>query len=147
VSRSDLAEANNLTLRSRVASGQQLIIPRAPTTVLSARLDRTAPAGDVIAAARPLSGVASPAVDAVTASAATTAKVQTADESNEPDLAKVVYRVKRGDTLFAIARLFKTSVAALKSWNRLRTNIIAPGDRLTIFSTRTLLPSGFRSRS
>ena len=32
VSRTDLAEANNLTTKSRVRAGQELIIPRAPAT-------------------------------------------------------------------------------------------------------------------
>jgi LysM repeat protein len=44
--------------------------------------------------------------------------------------------VKRGDTLFGIARLFDTTVEKIKSWNRLRTNRIAPGDRLTIRAAR-----------
>jgi membrane-bound lytic murein transglycosylase D len=51
--------------------------------------------------------------------------------------AKVVYRVKRGDTLFSIARVFETSVAALKKWNDLRTNTLRVGQRLTILTTRT----------
>jgi membrane-bound lytic murein transglycosylase D len=42
------------------------------------------------------------------------------------------YRVKRGDTLSKIARLFDTSVAKLKSWNRLRSNTIAAGARLVV---------------
>ena len=32
---------------------------------------------------------------------------------------KMVYRVKRGDTLSSIARVFQTSVASLKKWNSL----------------------------
>ena len=42
------------------------------------------------------------------------------------------YRVKRGDTLSKIARLFDTSVAKLKAWNRLRTNTITAGSRLVV---------------
>jgi LysM repeat protein len=40
--------------------------------------------------------------------------------------------VQRGDTLFSIARRFDTTVDALKSLNRLRTNTIGIGDRLTV---------------
>jgi LysM repeat protein len=45
-----------------------------------------------------------------------------------------VHRVKRGDTLFSIARLYRTTVAAIKDWNRLRSNLILVGQRLTIFN-------------
>jgi LysM repeat protein len=44
----------------------------------------------------------------------------------------VTYRVKRGDTLSSIARLFDTTVAKLRSLNRLSGNRIAVGDRLTV---------------
>ena len=42
---------------------------------------------------------------------------------------------KRGDTLTSIARLFSTSVSALKQWNRLRSNRISPGQRLTVYTS------------
>jgi membrane-bound lytic murein transglycosylase D len=45
-----------------------------------------------------------------------------------------VYRVKRGDTLSSIARLFETSVSSIKQWNRLRSNRINPGQRLTVYT-------------
>jgi len=45
---------------------------------------------------------------------------------------QVVYRVKRGDTLSSIARLFDTTVARLKSLNKLRGNALAVGARLKI---------------
>ena len=37
-----------------------------------------------------------------------------------------------GETLSAIARLYRTSVDDLRSWNGLRGAVIHPGDRLTI---------------
>jgi LysM repeat protein len=51
---------------------------------------------------------------------------------------KLIYQVKRGDTLSSIARLYNTSVASLKSWNA-RTIVgtqIHVGDRLTILTSR-----------
>ena len=42
------------------------------------------------------------------------------------------YRIKRGDTLFSIARVFDTTVTKLKSWNRLRGNSLVPGARLLV---------------
>jgi LysM repeat protein len=49
----------------------------------------------------------------------------------------VIHRVKRGDTLFGIARLYDTTVEKIKTWNRLQGNRITAGDRLTIFATKT----------
>ncbi|MEO7190821.1 MAG: LysM peptidoglycan-binding domain-containing protein [Vicinamibacterales bacterium] len=46
--------------------------------------------------------------------------------------APVTYRVQRGDTLFSIARRFETTVAVIKQLNRLRSNSISVGDRLTL---------------
>ncbi|MCP4220067.1 MAG: transglycosylase SLT domain-containing protein [bacterium] len=46
------------------------------------------------------------------------------------------YRVKRGDSLYAIARKFKTTVRKIKKTNKLRSNMIHPGRRL-------LIPRGF----
>jgi membrane-bound lytic murein transglycosylase D len=48
-------------------------------------------------------------------------------------ISKVRYHsVKRGDTLYGIARKYKTSVAALKTKNGLRNNIIGIGKRLRL---------------
>ena len=112
VARVDLAEANHLSVRSRIRAGQDLIIPRAPATLMAARADRPAPA---TVASRAIGG---------TAPVATVARAA----ENRP----VTYRVKRGDTLFSIARLFDTTVAKLRSLNRLSSNRISVGDRLTV---------------
>ena len=118
VSRTDLAEANYLSTKESLKAGQQLIIPRAPTLLLAARTETTsvvvdaAPAVDVAVASQPV-------VPAV-------AKVASAPE-------KIIHRVKRGDTLFSIARRYDTTVDELKEWNRLRSSAIQIGQRLTIF--------------
>ncbi len=117
VSRTDVAEANNLRTRSRLRPGQQLLIPRAPATLLAARTERAAPAA-----------VASRAI----ASRAESAAITTPTE-----VVRVTYRVKRGDTLFSIAQLFDTSVAKIKTWNRLSSNRIAPGAKLKILAARS----------
>ena len=113
VGRSELAEANQLSVRSRVSPGQDLIIPRAPATLLAARTQRTAPTE---VASRAIAGTA-PVAPVVKASASS---------------APLTYRVKKGDTLSSIARLFDTSVDRIRALNRLRGSHIAPGDRLTI---------------
>jgi membrane-bound lytic murein transglycosylase D len=127
VRQADLAEANSLTLRSRVMPGQQLIIPREPTTLLAARLDNPAPE-TVLAESRP--------VEPRQVIPQKAMPVSTPADSVEPQ--RIVHRVKRGDTLSSIARLYNTTVAALKSWNTrtIRGNQINIGDRLTIFATR-----------
>jgi len=58
-----------------------------------------------------------------------------ADDDDAPaaQAARVVYRVKKGDTLASIARVFKTTVASLRLWNHLPSTRIAAGDRLTIY--------------
>lgn len=110
VSRVDLAEANSLSVRSRVRSGQELIIPRAPATLLAARTERAVPTE---VASRSLSGT-------------------TTVPSPGRARGQITYKVKRGDTLFSIARLFNTTVANLKSWNKLRGSSLSAGAKLTI---------------
>ncbi|NPB08915.1 MAG: LysM peptidoglycan-binding domain-containing protein [Thermodesulfobacteria bacterium] len=45
----------------------------------------------------------------------------------------VVYRVKRGDSLWEIAKKFGVSPRDLKVWNNLRSNLIRPGLKLVIW--------------
>ncbi len=128
----DLAEANYLTTRSKVKTGQRLIVPREPTTLLAARTERLAP---------PFASNTVEARPAVAPSAVV--EEVPAREEAEPTVKRVVYRVKRGDSLSSIARLFDTSVAALKRWNsKIKGTRIAAGDRLVIFATR--VPAGTR---
>jgi LysM repeat protein len=126
VTRADLADANDLSVKAGVRPGQQLMVPLVPTTMLAARTDRPAPP---VTASHPVV----PVVPAARAGVATLG-AQASDDG------KVVYHVKRGDSLFSIAQLHRTTVEALKVWNKLRTNIINPGDRLTIFTGRSLQP-------
>lgn len=114
VSRVDLAEANHLSIRSRIRPGQDLIIPRAPATLLAAHTERPAPE---TVASRP---IAAPAVVATAGRPA----------PSRP----ITYRVKRGDTLSSIARLFDTTVDKIRSLNRISGSRISVGDRLTISS-------------
>ena len=116
VSKADLAEANYLSATARVAAGQKLIVPHEPTVLMAARTRRTVP----VAEARAL------ASEPVSLARATTS-----------NLIKVTYKVKKGDTLSSIARLFKTTVSALRTWNpRLPGNRLAPGARLTVYTAR-----------
>ena len=46
--------------------------------------------------------------------------------------ATATYTVRRGDTLGAIARRHGTTVAQIKRWNRMRNDVIRPGQRLRV---------------
>lgn len=122
VSRADLAEANYLSVRARLSAGQQLIVPRAPTLLVAAQLDEPAPA---TADAQPAVDIAPPRPAARPASAASASL-----------RSRIVHRVKRGETLFSISRLYDTTVASVREWNRLKGNVIKVGQRLTIYEPR-----------
>jgi len=49
---------------------------------------------------------------------------------------RVTYVVRRGDTLFQIARTLKVSVASLREWNSLNGNAIRTGQKLVAFVRR-----------
>jgi len=107
VATTDLADANGLTRKSKLKPGERLIVPRAPATALAARTDRPAPA------------------------------VVASNSSGGGENSRVVYRVRRGDTLWSIAQEFDTTVDAIKNWNKLRSSKIDVGDRLTIYPNRS----------
>jgi membrane-bound lytic murein transglycosylase D len=113
VSRTDLAEANYLRATARLTAGQKLMVPREATVLMAARTDRPAPIADsrALAADTVVSAVATSGTERVT----------------------VTYRVKRGDTLSSIARLFETTVSSIRSWNRMSGTRILVGQRLTVY--------------
>lgn len=109
VSRTDLLEANYLTGKSRVVPGQRLVVPRAPSAAL-------------------LAGRGAATVTTTVADAA---------EARESDPApRTVYRVRKGDTLYAIARRHGVSIENLRAWNGLKGSALAVGDRLQILAPR-----------
>jgi membrane-bound lytic murein transglycosylase D len=116
VTRSDLAEANYLSTRARLSTGQQLIVPRAPA------LGASAGAGSPAAAPQPAA-----AADVLLAS-----RSVGVEKAERPAPADTMHRVKRGETLFSIAKRYGTTVALLKEWNGLRGNLIQIGQRLIV---------------
>ena len=52
--------------------------------------------------------------------------------SNQQARQRLRYRVRKGDSLYTIARRFQVSVTDLKRWNRVG-RYIRPGERLTVF--------------
>ncbi len=112
MSRTDLAEANYLKTTARVSTGQKLLIPRMPSAAVLARAGSNG-APDVVADATPA----------------------VADDSPSEEVARVVHRVKAGETLSSIARKYQTTIELLKSVNNLRTSVLKIGARLVV-STR-----------
>jgi membrane-bound lytic murein transglycosylase D len=115
VSRADLAEANYLRVNARLAVGQRLIVPYEATTLMAARTERQAPA-------------------AMAARSIPTQPDLSAPVSANSERVKVIYEVRRGDTLSSIARLFRTTVASLRDWNRTLGKTLMPGQRLAIYA-------------
>ena len=114
VRRTDLADANALSLKAAVTAGQKLVVPLAPSTMLASRTERSAPA----------------------AAAAPAASTRVAPQaSHSVDVVKLTYYVRKGDTLSSIAQQFHTTVANIRSWNGLKTDRITPGERLTLHSS------------
>ena len=117
VNRADLAEANYLSVRSRVPPGPEADHPARPGR----------PDGGATRSTDTGGRDARPAVERA-------AMVTETPRDESSSASRQVYRVKRGDTLSSIARLFETSVSAIKQWNRLRSNRISPGQRLTVYT-------------
>ena len=115
VSSTDLAQANYVTTKSRVAPGEKLMVPHEATALMAARTERSVP----VAESRAIGG----------------SPVQLAQAAATSNRVKVTYKVQQGDTLSSIARTFKTSVASIKTWNpNVAADRITPGERLTIFT-------------
>jgi len=118
VGTADLAQANYMTLKSRVTPGEKLMVPHEATVLMAARTDRPVP----VAESRAIGGSPGQVVQLAQA-AATSARV------------KVTYKVQQGDTLASIARNFRTSVSSIRTWNPgVTPDRITPGERLTIFT-------------
>ena len=113
VSKADLAEANYLPGGARVAAGQQLMVPLEATVLMAARTDRAVPATEA------------------RTTVAQSGQLAKAANSNR---VKLLYQVRQGDTLASIARLHKTTVATIRTWNpRLPGNRLTAGQRLTVY--------------
>ena len=58
---------------------------------------------------------------------------------------KATHTVRRGETLYSIARRYGTSVASLKAWNGLQGNSIRVGRRLTVYASGATATQARRS--
>ena len=114
IKRADLADANGLKTSTKLRAGQSLLVPGAAAAVVtSARTAPAAPSGD----------------------AKTTAKTPTAT-AKAPAAASgtpLMYKIKKGDTLFGIARQFDVTIDELKKWNNLATSALSVGKQIKIY--------------
>jgi LysM repeat protein len=111
----DIAEANGLSMRRRLAVGTELIIPIDPR--------RAAPP--------PRRPTPQPTAPPTTLSADAGGKGEESERAS-----RISYRIKRGDTLAGIASQYGTTVQNLQQWNRLRGTKITAGGTLTIYTVR-----------
>src|SRR5260221_5187329 len=117
VSRNDLADANYLSATARVNAGQQLMVPHEATVLMAVQSDRPVPAAEARRTVPPTGTLA---------------------QASSSDRVKVIYEVRQGDTLASIARVFKTTVATLRTWNpRLDADRLLAGQRLTVYRPAT----------
>jgi len=103
----DIAQANGISPKRRVAIGTELIIPIDPK-VKAVAVRPAAAREEAAAAAEPSKG----------------------------GPARVTYRIKPGDTLATIASQYRTTVRDIQNWNGLRGTRIAAGEKLTIYRPR-----------
>ena len=99
-------------------AGEKLIIPRAPAVLMASQPDRPTP---------------SPSRPPATRNGRRWS-AEAPPRRRRRSRSRQVYRVKRGDTLSSIARLFETSVDGDEAVEPAALNRINPGQRLTIYT-------------
>ena len=118
VKKADLAEANDLRVTARLAPGQKLVVPREAGVLMTGRAERPVPTAESRATVAQATELARPATPS--------------------GRIKATYQVRKGDTLASIARLYKTTVASLRTWNpRVPGDRLMAGQRLTVFAVAT----------
>ena len=150
VSVSGLKQANNLR-RNTIHPGQRLVVPvpsyRGPvslaaTTATSVdygtRTIRPIKASLTLAANTESTPVVRTSESTPKRSSSSTAARRTSTNTESGN--RVVYKVRRGDTLGKIARKYGTSVSKIKAWNNIRGTKIRSGQRLTIYASGKAQP-------
>ncbi len=111
-----LKEANHLT-SNRLKIGQQLTIPGRPEKAAPARM-----AAKTEKSKEPAKAAATAPSSSATPSSAASNGTKT-----------LVHQVRRGDSLYIIARRYKTTIQSVREWNNLNTDSLHPGDTLLIY--------------
>ena len=151
VSVAALKSANNLR-RTTIHPGQHLIVP-VPSYRGSVSLAEGQPVSVEYGTRtiRPIEPSAALAVNTepapvvrtseTTSRSASSSSRPTTSTNNNSTTNRVVYRVRRGDTLGKIGQKYGVSVRDLQRWNNIRGTKIKSGQRLTIYSSGSAAPS------
>jgi membrane-bound lytic murein transglycosylase D len=60
---------------------------------------------------------------------------QTAKKSSQPTLTKQTHKVRRGDSLWKIAKKYRVQIAQLTKWNRINKKaLLMPGQKLVVYT-------------
>jgi len=136
VSLSALREANGFDRRRTVASGDVLLIPsRSPATDTGIRLAAYTPDGTEDASPRTMRTVrphAAKDVRIVSIPGTRPGASRAAPPDMRPRVVARTHTVRRGDTLYSLARRYNTSVDALRKLNNLKGSALATGSRLRV---------------
>jgi len=147
VSKYDLADVNNISVRSKLYRGVKLKIPVSNLSEKSfaynTNVETAEESGDgYVSPYLSLNGVSNngenesdSSIIADLPTETEVAEINTVQESSIPDgLVPVVYRVKKNDNLLGIADLFNTKVSNIRNWNNIPyTRSITIGQSLTIY--------------
>lgn len=93
-------------------------------------------------ARRIISGASTVSVSKVSYKAPTPSK-----NASSTSTTKITYTVKRGDSLWKIANRYKISITKLKALNKLSSDIIHTGQKLTVSSIETKSPKNLSVRA
>lgn len=134
LSTAQLAKLNGISTKATLKPGQRLVVGRGgPTTD-----ERVARAASRPPQTAPLTAAVAMPVSNVTAPTEVAPLVEDAPAAAQAPAAEVVtrelqYKVRKGDTLYSIARRFEVSVGQLQAWNGLRGSNLRHGQTLTVF--------------
>ncbi|GAB6177038.1 LysM peptidoglycan-binding domain-containing protein [Desulfobaculum senezii] len=154
VSVSELARANKITTRSKIMPGQRLAIPGRGTSkartrqLAQSRSNYTVHRGDTlwdvakrynttVATLARANGISSrstlrPGQRLYIPDQSTVAAKRTKSEARKAKQL-ITYKVRRGDTLYDIARRFGVSTRSIMAWNNMSSPRIYPGDSLKLY--------------
>jgi len=118
-----IADSNDLSSRYTIRIGQSLVIPISGVTATGVVT------ADLAGTTEPRAATASS-----TATAPTTAAAPSRADLGSNNPTPTTHRIVRGDSLWDIANRYGLSVANLRAWNRMSSNLLIAGESLRLAS-------------